>query len=143
MWQVEGWEVGSVGGEGGGWEVAGGKSEDRRRSLEIESINRYRSNRFGHGMSLNRLTHDITQPSAKRFRILPRPRASFKFWNFAQLGFCEPSPKNVSARYVLLLDSLQRRIKTLQVHVELSRRFQVWEYAKLLKECPCSPLTVA
>ena len=37
------WEV-------GGWEVAGGKLEDRRRSLEIESINRCRSNRFGHGM---------------------------------------------------------------------------------------------
>ena len=34
----------------GGWEVGGGKSEDRRRSLEIESIHRCRSNRFGHGM---------------------------------------------------------------------------------------------
>ena len=35
---------------GGRWEVAGGKSEDRRKSLEIESIDRCRSNRFGHGM---------------------------------------------------------------------------------------------
>ena len=40
---MAGWEV-------AGWEVAGGKSEDRCRSLEIESINRCRSNRFGHGM---------------------------------------------------------------------------------------------
>ena len=42
------WEVGV-----GGWEVAGGKSEDRRRSLEIESIDRCRSNRFSHGMLID------------------------------------------------------------------------------------------
>ena len=35
---------------GGAGEVGGGKSEDRRRSLEIESIDRCRSNRFDHGM---------------------------------------------------------------------------------------------
>ena len=36
--------------EVGGWEVAGGKSENRPRSLQIEWIDRCRSNRFGHGM---------------------------------------------------------------------------------------------
>ena len=35
---------------GGRREAGGGKSEDRSRSLEIESIDRCRSNRFGHGM---------------------------------------------------------------------------------------------
>ena len=40
---------------GGGWEEGdrwegGGKSEDRRRSLELKSIDRCRSNRFGHGI---------------------------------------------------------------------------------------------
>ena len=44
-------EVG--GGRVGGWEVAGAKLEDRRRSLEIESLKRCRSNRFGHGMYKN------------------------------------------------------------------------------------------
>ena len=34
----------------GGVRLAGGKPEDRRRSLEIESIDRCRSNPFGHGM---------------------------------------------------------------------------------------------
>ena len=35
---------------GGRREVGGGKSEDRSRLLEIETIDRCRSNRFGHGM---------------------------------------------------------------------------------------------
>ena len=42
------------GGRGERWEAGGVSSEDRRRSLEIESIDRCRSNRFGHGMLTER-----------------------------------------------------------------------------------------
>ena len=39
----------------GRWEAGGGKSRDRRRSLEMEWIDRCRPNRFGHGMLYNPL----------------------------------------------------------------------------------------
>ena len=59
-WEELGGEVGVMVG-GGRVEVAGGKSKDRRKSLEIESIDRCRSNRFGHALILHNFPHSVAR----------------------------------------------------------------------------------